>query len=184
MLNLLLPALLALSPQDPVPEAATVVPATVAPVPATAAPVPATAAPVPATAASTPAAEAKALSFSSEKFAFKWDQLLPLTSEVDGLKVKSIFFNKRSFRSGPFKGKDFGTRAQVEVTNTASTSRTPGFAVAVFDADERLLGVATAGPKLGGVAAGTTETFDFSFHQVLERLPKGDHFYLTIELTP
>jgi hypothetical protein len=131
-----------------------------------------------------PPAEAKSLSFFSEKFPFQWDRLLPLTAEVDGLQIKSIFFNKRSFRSGLLKGADFGTRAQVEVTNTAKTSRNPGFAVAVFDADNRLLAVATGGTKLGSVAPGTTETFDLSFHHVLERLPLGAHFYLSVELAP
>ena len=137
-----------------------------------------------ATTTATAPAAAKPLSFFCQKFDFKWDRLLPLTAEVDGLKVNSIFFNKRTSRFGLFKGADFGTRAQVEVTNTANGPRNPGFAVAVFDGEDRLLGVATGGPKIGGVSAGATETFDLSFHQVLERLPKGDHFYLTIELAP
>ena len=151
MLNLLLPVLLALAPQEAAPP---------------------------------PPPEAKSLSFFSETFPYQWDRLLPLTAEVDGLKVNSIFFNKRSFRTGPLKGADFGTRAQVEVTNTAKTSRIPGFAVAVFDADHRLLGVATGGAKLGSVAPGDTETFDLSFHHVLERLPLGTTFVLSVELAP
>ena len=181
MLSLLLPTLLVLA----FPDAPTVIPAT--PVPAVAgepavAPVPA---PAPAVApAAVPAIELKPLSFFSQKYEFKWDRLLPLTVEVDGLKVNSIFFNRRTSRFSLFKGTDFGTRAQVEVTNTASATRIPGFAVAVFDAEDRLLGVATGGPTIGGVSPGATETFDLSFHQVLERLPKGDHFHLTIELAP
>ena len=154
MLHLILPALLALSPQAE----------------ATAPP-----APVPA---------AQSLTFRSQRVPFKWDQLLPLSIDIDGLKINSIFFNKRAFRSGLFKGADFGTRAQVEVTNTSKSSRNPGFAVAVFDAEDRLLGVATGGTKIGTMGADSTETFDLSFHNVLERLPKGDHFYLCIELAP
>ena len=168
MLNLCLPLLFALSPQ------AQAAPATV-PVPATEVVLQA---PVNAV------TEAKALSFSSQKFPFKWNLLLPLGTEVDGLKVNSIFFNKRAFRSNLFKGADFGTRAQVEVTNTAKTARNPGFAVAVFDAEGRLLGVATGGTKFGQVSPGATETFDMSFHNVLERLPRGDHFFLSVELAP
>ena len=55
--------------------------------------------------------------------------------------------------------------------------------MAVFDAEDRLLGVASGGTKIGTVRAGTTEAFDLNFHQVLERLPKGDHFYLSVELS-
>jgi hypothetical protein len=129
-------------------------------------------------------AEAKPLGFSSFKLPFKWDTTIPVNGvEVDGLKVVSIFFNKRETKVWPLKGADFGTRAQVEVTNNATKSRVPGFAVAVFDAEDRLLGVATGGTKFGTVRAGSTESFDLNFHQVLDRLPLGDHFYLSVELT-
>jgi len=72
----------------------------------------------------------------------------------------------------------------VAVTNTSKTSKNPGFAVAVFDAEDRLLGVATGGARLGRVAPGDKDTFELNFHEVLERLPKGDHFYLSVELAP
>jgi hypothetical protein len=155
MLSLLLPALLLLAPQEPAPAKAP-----------------------------EPAPAARPLSFSSWKLPFRWDVLIPVEGvEVDGLKVTSIYFNKRETKVWPLKGADFGTRAKIEVTNTAGSTRTPGFSVAVFDAEDRLLGTATGGSKIGGVRPGTKETFDLNFRQVLERLPKGDHFYLSIELT-
>jgi len=123
----------------------------------------------------------KPLSFLSQRFPFQWDKLMALKAEVDGLKINSIYFNKRTLSL--LKGTDFGTRAVLEVTNTASATRVPGFAVAVFDSSNQLLGVATGGPKIGGVPSGETETFDLSFHQVLERIPRADHFYLAVELT-
>jgi hypothetical protein len=127
------------------------------------------------------AKDLKPLSFFSQRFTFRWDQLIPLTVDVDGLRINSIYFNKRTLTL--FKSAEFGTRAVVAVTNTASTTRTPGFAVAVFDAENRLLGVASGGPKVGGIPAGDTQTFDMSFHQVIERIPRGDHFVFTVELT-
>lgn len=155
MLAFLLPALLLAQPQDP--------------------------APAPPKAG--PAAKATSLSFTSLRFPFTWNALIPIQGvEVDGLKITSIYFNRRETNVWPLKGADFGTRAKVEVVNTASRTRTPGFAVAVFDAEDRLLGVATGGSKFTGVSAGEKETFDLNFKQVLERLPKGDHFYLAVEL--
>lgn len=125
----------------------------------------------------------KPLGFFSQRFDYCWDTVLPLKVTVDGLRLDSIFFNRREIARGPFKGADFGARAQVAVTNTADKIRVPGFAVAVFDAEGRLLGVASGGSKLGGVKPGETETFDLNFTQVKERLPLGTTFVLSIELS-
>lgn len=138
-------------------------------------------APVP---AATPAREAKPLSFASFKLPFTWNAVIPIKGvEVDGLQITSIYFNKREPKVWPLKGADFGTRARVQVTNTAAKERVPGFAVAVFDGEDRLIGVASGGTKFGSVKPGRTEDFDLSFHQVLERLPKGAYFYLSVELS-
>ena len=100
-------------------------------------------------------------------------------------KVSSIFFNKRVVQPGFFnllKGAEFGTRAQVEVTNTGKCPKVPGFAVAVVDKEGRLIGVASGGTKVGTIKPGETETFDLNFTQVKERLATGDKFFLAIEL--
>lgn len=125
------------------------------------------------------------LTFYAESFPFVWDRTIPLTIQLDGLKVTSIFFNKRVIEKSffnIFKGAEFGTRARVEVTNTGTQPRVPGFAVAVLDKDGRLLGAASGGTKLGTVKPGETETFDLNFTQVKERLASGDKFFLAIEL--
>jgi hypothetical protein len=125
------------------------------------------------------------LAFFSETFPFGWDRVIPLTVNLDGLKVNSIFFNRRLVQPGffdLFKGAEFGTRAQVEVTNTSKYPKIPGFAVAVLDKEGRLIGVASGGAKVGTISPGTTETFDLNFTQVKERLAFGEKFLLTIEL--
>ena len=81
-----------------------------------------------------------------------------------------------------FKGAEFGTRARVEVTNTGTLPKIPGFAVAVMDKDGRLLGAASGGTKFGTVKPGETETFDLNYTQVKERLGAGDTFFFAIEL--
>lgn len=125
------------------------------------------------------------LSFFSETFPFAWDRIIPLSINLDGLKISSIFFNKRVVQPGFFnllKGAEFGTRAQVEVTNTGKYPKVPGFAVAVVDKEGRLIGVASGGTKVGTIKPGETETFDLNFTQVKERLATGDKFFLAIEL--
>lgn len=140
--------------------------------------------PAPATAPA-PAPAPAPLSFFTESYAFAWDRTIPLTINLDGLKVSSIFFNKRVVQPGffnLFKGAEFGTRAQLEVTNTGKYPKVPGFAVAVLDKDGRLIGVASGGTKVGTIKPGETETFDLNFTQVKERLAFGDRFLLAIEL--
>lgn len=129
--------------------------------------------------AQTPAAP---LSFGGGSFKFYWDTTIPLNLEVDGLKVSEIYFNVRRSRYSWLKDAEFGTRAHVTVTNTSKRPRVPGFAVAVLDADGKLLGVASGGTKVGTVAPGETEDFDLNFTQVKERIPKGATFLLSVEL--
>lgn len=178
---MLLAALLTLGLQAPDAKPAPAPGATPAQAPAQA---PAAPSKTPDAKAEAPAAVAapKPLSFFSEKFPYAWEKTLPVTADVDGLKVKSIFFARREAKTGIFKGAEFGTRAQLEVTNTATRPRTPGFAVAVFDAEGRLLGAASGGTKFGTVKPGETETFDLNFTQVKERLPLGATFVLSVEL--
>jgi hypothetical protein len=191
MLNLALPALLlfaqAAPPAADLPSEEVTAPAAPTPVgspqPAAAAAPAATPAAKTSAAPQAPASAkpVKSLSFISERIPFHWDQLIQLNLEVDGLKINSIFFNKRTLTL--FKTAEFGTHAVVAVTNGANATRIPGFAVAVFDAQDQLVGVATGGPKFGGVPMGDTQSFDLGFSRIVERIPKADHFYLAVELS-
>lgn len=142
--------------------------------------------PQPGPAAAAPAtpvpAPSSSLSFASGSYKFTWDATIPLDLEVDGLKVKEVYFNVRRSRYSWLKEAEFGTRAHVTVTNTSARPRVPGFAVAVLDADGKLIGVASGGTKVGTVDPGETEEFDLNFTQVKERLQKGATFLLSLEL--
>jgi hypothetical protein len=122
----------------------------------------------------------KPLSFASQKFTFSWNQLIPLNVEVDGLIVQSIIFRKQKFNI--LKNIEFGTKGMITVTNQANNVRTPGFAVAVFDVENRLLGVASGGPKISGIKPGKSKTFDLAFDNVIEQITKGSYFYFSVEL--
>jgi len=122
----------------------------------------------------------KALSFVSQRLNYHWDQLLPLQVEVDGIKVNSIFFNRKEVKI--LKTLELGARAQLDVTNTTGKARRPGFAVAVFDKEDRLLGASCGGPRFARLGPGETNTFDLDFSHVVERLPNGAYFVLSVEL--
>jgi hypothetical protein len=122
----------------------------------------------------------KPLSFLSTRLPFHWDKSIKIGEEVDGLIIQSVIFNKR--KSNLFKRMDFGIRAKIGIMNTSSHLRMPGFAIAVFDAENRMLGVASGGNRIGGVRAGESTTFDLNFYQVVERISKAEYFYLSTEL--
>lgn len=132
--------------------------------------------------AAAPVAALKPLSFASKRIPYHWDATLPVNLDLDGLKVNTIFFNRREIKGGLLKGADFGLRSQIEVTNGSSRPKVPGFAVAVFDGEDRLLGVASGGTKVGTMKPGDTETFDLNFRFVTERMPLGSYFVLSVEL--
>jgi hypothetical protein len=123
------------------------------------------------------------LSFNSRKFNYHWDRLIPIDFSVDDIKIRTIFFNKREISKTFLKGAQFGTRSQIEVTNMSGRTRNPGFAVAVFDEKDNLLGVASGGTKIVSIKPGKTKKFDLNFWQVTERLQRGSYFYISIELT-
>jgi len=122
------------------------------------------------------------LGFVSKRQVYQWDRIIPLDISVDGLQVKSVFFNTRRIVKGPLRGAKFGTRARIEVVNTSNQSKNTGFAVAVFDEKDNLLGVASGGNIFGVVKSGKTTTFDLNFSQVKERLQRGAYFVISVEL--
>lgn len=126
--------------------------------------------------------QASPLGFVSKRAGYEWDRIIPLDLSVDGLSVKSIFFNSRGIAKGPFRGATFGTRAQVSVVNMSGRPKNIGVAVAVFDDADRLLGVASGGNTLGVVRPGKAASFDMNFTQVKERLRLGAYFVVSVEL--
>lgn len=127
-------------------------------------------------------ADPASLSFFSDSFQYYWDRTIPMDVTVDGLKITEIYFNVRKSRYKILSGPTLGSRAHLTVSNTSTHDLVPGFAVAVFDGQGKLLGVASGGTKLGTVKAGETEEFDLNFSQVKNRLPKGEKFTLSVEL--
>jgi len=126
--------------------------------------------------------QSESLGFTSKRFEYHWDRIIPLDFSVDNFLVKTIFFNKRELTKSFLKGAQFGSRARVEVVNMSNKSKNPGFAVAIFDNQDNLIGVASGGSKIGVVKPGKTETFDLNFFQVKERLTRGSYFVISVEL--
>ena len=89
----------------------------------------------------------------SKKYVFKEDVILQVDAEAGrGVRLERVYFHERPAgrsRSGlGLLGVDVG------VTNTTDESRRVAVAVALFDAEGRLLGVATAGERDQAIGAG------------------------------
>jgi len=128
------------------------------------------------------APQPNSLGFISKRFEYSWDRIIPLDLSLDDFIVKTIFFNKRELTKSFLKGAQFGTRARVEVINTSNKSKNPGFAVAIFDDQNNLIGVASGGSKIRVIKPGKTANFDLNFFQVKERIMRGSYFVISVEL--
>lgn len=72
-------------------------------------------------------------------------------------------------------------KALVKVTNGSSRQVRIGIAIALYDADGKLVGAGTSGTTLGTVTPGDTAQFAVEFGNVTERLEQAAQFHLALE---
>jgi hypothetical protein len=74
-----------------------------------------------------------------------------------------------------------GYKAVVKVVNGSAKQAGVGLAVAVFDADGKLLGAGTTGTKIGTVDPGDSAEFTIEFDHVFERLEQASQFRIALQ---
>ena len=72
-------------------------------------------------------------------------------------------------------------RAVVRVDNDSSVDVVPGIAIAIFDAEDHLIGAGDAGVKIGDLNKGKREEFLINFSHVFRNLDQAKYFYVTVE---
>ena len=77
-----------------------------------------------------------------------------------------------------------GPKAKVTISNLGTTSATVAIAIAVTDADGRLVGVANGGTKLFPLRAGRQMAYSLDFGGVNSQLASGTVFRISVELKP
>jgi hypothetical protein len=120
----------------------------------------------------------------SKAYAFKADTTLEIGETLPGgLRLDSIEFvfpkedpSQSSVFSGP--------KAKVSISNLGNAAVKVAVAVAVTDADGRLVGVASGGTKLFPLRADRQIVYSLSFDNVRAELAKGAQFRISIEPTP
>lgn len=72
-------------------------------------------------------------------------------------------------------------KATVKVANGSSHQVRVGIAIALYDADGRLIGAGTTGTTLGTVDPGDAAQFTVEFNHVSQRLEEASKFHIALE---
>ncbi|MGH9749190.1 MAG: FxLYD domain-containing protein [Candidatus Polarisedimenticolia bacterium] len=72
-------------------------------------------------------------------------------------------------------------KATVKVANGSSRQARIGVAVALYDADGRLIGAGSGGTTLGTIDPGDVAQFDVDFAHVTQRLEQAAQFHIALE---
>ena len=120
----------------------------------------------------------------SKTYEFKPNMALQVGSEVrEGLRLDTIEFVIP--KNDPAEASTFGgPKVKVTVSNVGKTSQTIAVAIAVTDADGKLVGVASGGTKIFPLRAERQMTYTLDFGAVNSELANGKEFKFTIEPKP
>lgn len=135
-----------------------------------------------ATLALSPAAEADLL---SKSYVFKDGVKLELGAATgDGLRVDSVEFKLAALVGDRTSRVSGLTAVQVKISNIAEKSRKAGVAVALFDDEGRLLGVASGGTSLVPLKSGRQKSYSLVFDDVNSEVHRATKFQISIESKP
>lgn len=120
----------------------------------------------------------------SKAYAFKPDTVLEVGAEMPGgLRLDSVEFVLP--KPGADQGGTFGgPKVKVGISNLGTTAVKIGVAIAVTDADGRLVGVASGGTKLFPVRADRAIVYSLSITGVRSALAEGTVFRISVEPSP
>ncbi len=120
----------------------------------------------------------------SKTYQFKKDVTLQLTAVTDdGLRVDTVRFEFPATAGGRF-GSGGNVSVEVAISNTASTGHKVGIAVALFDDEDRLLGVASGGSRLVALKADRQKSFRLIFDGVNGEVLRAETFKISVESKP
>jgi hypothetical protein len=96
----------------------------------------------------------------------------------NGITVKQVTFDLGSVLR---PSRISTSKALVRVDNDSAVDVVPGIAIAVFDAEDRLIAAGDGGVKVGDLNKGARDEFTVAFHHVFRNLDKAKSFYVTVE---
>jgi len=119
----------------------------------------------------------------SKAYTFKPNTVLQVGADIgDGLKVDTIEFVVVADDGSP-SGLFNTSKVKVTISNLGEASVRVGIAVAVADADNRLVAVASGGTKLFALRGGRQMVYTLDIDGVSAEISKGTAFRISIEPT-
>ena len=118
----------------------------------------------------------------SKTYLFKKGVTLEMGADVgEGLRLDSIrFYDPASFGSRLMRPGG-GVKAEVQLSNSGGQSRRFGIAIALFDDQDRLLGVASGGSKFLSLKPERQSTYTLVFSDVKAEASEATRFKISVE---
>ena len=121
----------------------------------------------------------------SRSYEFKPGVTLEIGARIeDGLRIDSVLFRLPPVRNGVADPAGGPAGAQVTVSNDSEEPYGAGIAIALFDAEGRLLGVASGGSSLRAIRPGRQRAYTLLFDGANGLLHRADRFQITLESKP
>ena len=121
----------------------------------------------------------------SKHFDFKAGTTLEIGAATDrGLRLDSVRFKVPPAHDGKIRRTSGLVIVDVALSNTANASSRAGIAVALFDADLRLIGVASGGSRFSPLRAGRQKSYRLVFDDVNGLAHTATTFRISIESKP
>jgi len=120
--------------------------------------------------------------FLSKRFEFKAGVVLEIgVATAEGVRLDTVRFQVPTPVQGRHERSGGLVKAEVTISNTASVPFRVGIAMALFDGEQRLLGVASGGTALIPIKPGRQKTFDLVFDDVNDRVHGATSFQISLE---
>lgn len=118
----------------------------------------------------------------SKQFEFREGVTLEIGAATDdGLRLDSVQFALPKSAGSEHPRTGGLSAVQIALSNTSEQSRMVGVALAVFDGDGRLVGVASGGSKLLPLKPGRQKTYTLVFDHVNVGMHRARTFRITLE---
>lgn len=121
----------------------------------------------------------------SKRYVFKKGVTLSMGADVDGgLRLDTVRFELPSPVGEDIRRVGGLVKAEVAVSNTSEEPWRFGIAIALFDDEDRLLGVASGGTGLRSLAPGRQRVYTLVFEKVSMEAARSTTFYVSVEPKP
>ena len=121
----------------------------------------------------------------SKSYNFKKDVTLAIgETNLDGLRLDTVRFTLPATVGGNHMRTGGLPKVEVALSNTSDASRRLGVAIALFDAEGRMVGVASGGSRFAPLKGNRQKTYKLIFDDLNEDAYRAATFQISVESKP